>query len=99
MGSLKRSIEIVTLFVALPLAVVFWAGVMIAFGVTSVLLCVGLLLAAWLFSAIALPMVFGVMSPGEIADGFHSRRRHEKFYEGEPLRGPRTGYPFWKGRF
>ena len=99
MGSLKRSIEIVTLFVVLPLAVVFWISIMIAFGVTSILLCAGLLLAAWLVSAVALPMAFGVISPGEIADGFRSRRRHERFYEGEPLRGPRAGYPFWKGRF
>jgi hypothetical protein len=93
-------VEIVTLFVVLPLAVVFWASIMFAFGITSILLCVGLLLAAWLFSAIAIPMMLGAISPGEIADGYRSRRRHEHFYEGEPLRGPRTGYPFWKkGRF
>jgi hypothetical protein len=99
MSSLKRSIEIGILVVVLPLALLFWAGIFWAFGVQAILLCTGLLLGAWIFSAIAVPMLFGAISPGEIVDGYRSRRRHERFYEGEPLGGPRQGYPFWKGRF
>jgi hypothetical protein len=87
MSRLKRLLEIATLVVGLPLALLFFAGVAIAVGVQSIFIYTGALLAAWLFSAIVLPIAFGAMSPAELVDGYQSRRRHEKFHEGESLRG------------
>ena len=99
MSWLKRSTEIVILFVVLPLVGLFWAGVAIAVGVKAVLIYSGAIVAAWTFAAIGLPMLFGVISPREIVDGYRSRRRSERFYEGEPLRAARQGFRFWKVRF
>jgi hypothetical protein len=85
MSRLKRVAEIVILFVVVPFACLFAAGIVIAVGVQSVLVYVGALLAAWMFSAFALPLLFGALSPGEIVDGYRSRRRFESVYEGEVL--------------
>jgi hypothetical protein len=91
--------EIVILFVVVPCACLFAAGIVFAVGVQAVLIYVGALLAAWMFSAFALPMLFGALSPSEIVEGYQSRRRHVSSYEGEPLRGTRGGFPFSKWRF
>ena len=93
MSWLKRAIEIAILLVVLPLVGAFWVGIAIAVGIEAVLIYVGALLAAWIFGAIGLPMLFGVISPREIADGFRSRRRSERFYEGEPLPGRTLSLP------
>jgi len=88
----KRVGEMVTVFVVLPLACLFLVGIVLAVGVEAVVIYSGSLLAAWVFSAIALPILFGALSPQEILDGYRSRRRQERFYEGEQLRaqdGPR----------
>ena len=92
MSRLKRVAEIVILFVVVPFACLFAAGIVIAVGVQSVLIYVGALLAAWMFSAFALPLLFGALSPGEIVDGYQSRRRHESVYEGEALPRARAGW-------
>lgn len=41
-------------------------------------------------------MLTGVMKPGEILDGFRSRLRSERFYEGEPLPGRKLGFPSFR---
>lgn len=94
MGWLKRLAETVIVFVALPLALLLLAGIVLAVGVQSVLIYSGSLLAAWMFSAIALPLVFGALSPREIVEGYQSRRRQERLYEGEQL-GAQNGSRSW----
>jgi hypothetical protein len=94
MGWLKRVAEIVIVFVVLPLALLFFGAIVLAVGVGSVLIYSGSLLAAWVFSAIALPMLFGALSPSEIVEGYQSRRRHERLYEGEQL-GAQNGSRSW----
>jgi hypothetical protein len=98
-GWLRRFIEIVILFVVLPVVALFWAGVVIAVGVKALLIYSGALVAAWIFGAIGLPILFGVVSPREIVEGYRARRRHERFYEGEPLPAARQKFRFWKVRF
>ena len=49
----------------------------------------GSLAAAWMFSAVALPMLFGALSPREIVENDQSRRRQARSYEGVPLGGAR----------
>ena len=98
MGWPKRVAEIVIVFVFLPLALLFFGAVVLAVGVGSVLIYSGSLLAAWVFSAIALPLLFGALSPREIVEGFRSRRRQEAFYEGEQLRA-QSGFRPWTRLF
>jgi len=98
MSRLKRWTEILILVVGLPLVGLLVAGIMIAVG-ESVFVYAGSLLAAWMFSAFALPMLFGALSPREIVENYQWRRRNERFFEGERLGGDRARRPFWKGRF
>ena len=83
-------------FVLFPLACLFVASVVIAVGVPALLIYVGALLAAWGFVAIGLPLLTGSMAPGEFVDGFRSRRRRERVYEGEPLPERPLEYPLSK---
>src|SRR5262245_13395760 len=99
MSRWKRLAEIVILAVGVPFACFFWATVAIAVGVKSVVLFTGSLVAAWTFSAMGLPMLFGALSPREIVENYRSRRRQARFYEGVPLGGARHGLAFWKVRF
>jgi len=99
MSRLKRWTEIVILVFGLPLACLFWVQIAIAVGVKSLFIYSGSLLAAWMFSAIALPMLFGALSPREIVENYQSRRRYARFYEGVPLGGVWGGFPFSKERF
>jgi hypothetical protein len=96
MGGLKRASEIVACFVLFPLGCLFLVSVVVAVGVQALLIYVGALLAAWGFVAIGLPLLTGSMAPGEFVDGFRSRRRSEKFYEGEPLPERPLEYTFSK---
>jgi len=98
MGWLKRVAEIVIVFVVLPLALLFFGAIVLAVGVGSVLIYSGSLLAAWVFSAVALPILFGALSPREIVECYQSRRRQERFYEGEQL-GAQNGSRSWLGLF
>jgi hypothetical protein len=99
MSRLKRWAEIVVLVVVLPFACLFWGAVALAVGVKSVFIFSGSLVAAWMFSAVALPMLFGVLSPHEIVENYQSRRRQARLYEGVPLGGARDEFPFSKVRF
>jgi hypothetical protein len=77
----------------------FWATVALAVGVKSVIVFSGSLVAAWMVSAVALPMLFGVLSLGEIVDNYQSRLRQLRLYEGVPLGGAGHGFAFSKARF
>jgi hypothetical protein len=81
----KRALEAFVVCMLFPIALLLLLGSVIAVGVQALLIYVGALLAAWLFTAIGLPMVTGAMAPGELLDAFRSRRRSETLYEGEPL--------------
>jgi hypothetical protein len=89
MSRLKRLAEIVVLVVLVPFACLFWGAVALAVGVKSVFVFSGSLVAAWMFSAVALPMLFGALSPREIVENYQSRRREARFYQGVPLGGAR----------
>ena len=93
MAWLKRALDALLLFVLFPIALLLLADIAIAVGVQALLIYVGALLAAWLFTAIGLPMLTGAMAPDELLDGFRSRRRSEKLYEGEPLPDRTLGFP------
>ena len=103
MSRWKRWAEIVILFVGVPLAVLFWAQIAIAVGVKSLVLFSGSLVAAWMFSAVALPMLFGALSIRELVESYQSRVREARFYEGVRLGGARDGFllrleRLWSGR-
>ena len=87
MERIKRALDVFAVFVLFPIALVLLVDIAIAVGVQALLIYVGALLAAWLFTAFGFPLVTGAMTLGEIADGFRSRRRSERLYEGEPLPG------------
>jgi hypothetical protein len=87
MERFKRTLDAFAVFVLFPIALVLLVDIAIAVGVQAILIYVGALLAAWLFTAFGFPLVTGAMTLGEIADGFRSRRRGERLYEGEPLPG------------
>jgi hypothetical protein len=94
MSRWKRWTEIVILTIGVPLAVLFWVQVAIAAGVKSVFILSGSLIAAWMFAAIGVPVLFGVMSPREIFENVQSRRRQARFYEGVPIGGARGRFAF-----
>ena len=93
MSGLKRVFEIVVILVFFPLVCLFLVSVAIAVGVQALLIYVGALLAAWLFTAFGFPLVTGVMTLGEIADGFRLQRRSGRFYQGALLPQRRLRFP------
>ena len=95
MAWFKRALDAFVVCVLFPIALLLLGNVALAIGVQPLLIYVGTLLAAWLLFAIGLPMLTGVMTAGEILDGFRSRLRSERFYEGEPLPGRKLGFPSW----
>jgi hypothetical protein len=90
----KRALDAFAVFVLFPIALLLLVDIAIAVGVQALLIYVGALLAAWLFTAFGFPLVTGAMTLGEIADGFRSRRRSERLYEGEPLPDRALGFPY-----
>lgn len=91
MSWLKRAVEVMVVFVVLPMIVFF-------FGAIAFTLIAGLgpylggLLGAWMLFALGLPLLAGVITPSEIAANVRSRLRSSRYYEGEPLSDlpPRT---------
>ena len=80
------------LFVLFPLGCFFLVSLAIGVGLQALLIYVGAQFAAWSLFAIVLPLLTGSMAPSEIANGFRSRWRAERFYEGEPLPKRALGY-------
>jgi hypothetical protein len=73
------------MFVLFPIAVFLLAAIAFAMGLEALAVYVGALLAVWLLFAYALPMLTGVMTPGEVLTGVRSCRRNSTHFEGEPL--------------
>ena len=96
MAWFKRALDALVLCVLLPIALLLLGSMALAVGVQPLLIYVGSLLAVWLLFAIGVPMLTGVMKPGEILDGFRSRLRSERFYEGEPLPGRKLWFPTFR---
>lgn len=94
MDGFKRAVDAIAVFVLFPIALLLWVDIVIAVGVQALLIYVGALLAAWLFTAFGFPLVIGAMTLGEIADGFRSQWRSERLYEGEPLPHRALGLPY-----
>jgi hypothetical protein len=92
----KRALDAFVVCVLLPIALLLLGTFALAIGVRPLLIYVGALLAIWLLFAIGLPMLTGMMKPGEILDGFRSQRRSERLYEGEQLPGRTLGFPSWR---
>lgn len=70
---------------AFPIAVLVAIAIAVAIGLQGLFIYVGTLLSVWLIFAYALPLLTGVMSPGELQDNLRARRRHGSHYEGESL--------------
>ena len=84
MSAFRRAVEIVLVFIVFPLAVAMFVAVAAGFGF-GLLVYVAALLAVWLLFAYVLPMLTGVMAPGEILAGLRAQRRYETHHEGELL--------------
>ena len=68
MAWFKRALDGFVLCVLFPIALLLLGSIALAVGVQPLLIYVGTLLAVWLLFAIGLPMLTGVMRPGEILD-------------------------------
>ena len=79
MSRLKRWAEIVVLVVLVPFACVFWGQLPSLSKSKSVFVYSGSFVAACMFSAVALPMLFGALSPREIVENYQSRRPQARF--------------------
>jgi hypothetical protein len=93
--ALKRTTGLIEVFVLFPIAVLVAIAVAVAVSLEGLFIYVGTLLSVWLMFAYALPLLTGVMSPGEVQDNIRSRRRHGSHYEGEPLD---IGSTLWRVR-
>lgn len=93
MAWFKKAVDVFAVCFLFPIVLLLLGGIAIAVGVQALLIWVGALLAAWLFTAFGFPLVTGAMTLDEIADGFRSQRRSERLYEGEPLRHRRLRFP------
>jgi hypothetical protein len=94
MDGFKRALDAIAVFVLFPIALLLLVDIVIAVGVQALLIYVGALLAAWLFTAFGFPLVTGAMTLGEIADGFRAQLRSERLYEGEPLPDRARGFRY-----
>jgi hypothetical protein len=92
---LKRTTGLIEVFVAFPVAVFVAIAIALAVSVEGLVIYVGTLLSVWLMFAYALPLLTGVISPGEVQDNIRARRRHGSHYEGEPLG---VGSTLWRVR-
>ena len=63
----------------------FLANAAVAVGLKALAIYVGALLAAWTFAALALPLLFGVITPGELLASFRARRSQARHHEGDAL--------------
>lgn len=61
------------------------ARIALAVGPKAIVVYVGALLAAWLFAAFAVPLLFGVITPGELLASLAWRRAQASHHEGDPL--------------
>jgi hypothetical protein len=93
MAWFKRGVDAFAICVLFPIVLLLLGSIAIAVSVQALLIYVGALLAAWLFTAFGFSLVTGAMTLGEIADGFRSQRRSERLYEGEPLPRRRLRFP------
>ena len=80
---------------AFPIAVFVAIAIAVGIGVQGLFIYVGTLLSVWLMFAYALPLLTGVMGPGELRDNIRARRRHGSHYEGESLD---IGSSLWRVR-
>ena len=78
-----------------PIAVFVAIAIAVAVSLQGFFIYVGTLLSVWLMFAYALPLLTGVMSPGELHDNISARRRHGSHYEGERLD---SGSSLWQVR-
>ena len=85
MVGLKRTTGLIEVFVVFPIAVFVAIAIAVAVSLQGFFIYVGTLLSVWLMFAYALPLLAGVMGPGELQDNLRARRRHGKHYEGESL--------------
>jgi len=85
METRKKVVEAVLVFVAFPIALAVLAAVAVAVGLKALSMYIGGLLAPWLLFAYVLPMLTGVMTPGEVLAGMRARHKRENLHEGVPL--------------
>jgi hypothetical protein len=93
MQRLKRAIELLSVFVFFPIAVLLAIDIAIAVSLTGLFAYLGGLLAAWLLFAYVVPLATGIMTLDEIVAGIRLQRR--EYFEGEPLR---EGGGWWARR-
>ena len=80
-----RAAGIVFVFVLAPIALALLVVIAFAVGLGALGAYIGALLAAWLLFAYVVPLMTGVMAPGELIANIRSRRSRRTHYEGEPL--------------
>ena len=95
MSGLRRAGSLVVSFVLFPLAVMVAAAIAYAVSLIGLVAYVGALLSVWLLFAYALPLLTGVMRPGELKDNIQARRRHGSHYQGELVD---AGSSLWRAR-
>lgn len=80
---LKRAVEITLAFVLFPIAVLLLGAIAYAVGLEAIAWYLGAISTVWLLFAFVLPMLTGVMTPGEVVANVRWRMRSARYYEGE----------------
>jgi hypothetical protein len=94
--TLKRTTELIVVFVLFPVAVYLLCVIAFAVSIVGLVAYVGALLAVWLLFAYVVPLGTGIMTFDEVLAGIRSRRRRESHFEGEPLPEDRALGELWK---
>ena len=82
MSRFRRALEIVLVFIGLPIALVVFVAVGAAVG-QGLAIYLGALFAAWSLVAFVLPLATGVMAPSEVLAGIRAQRRYVTHHDGE----------------
>jgi hypothetical protein len=85
MGTRKKVVGALLVFVLFPIALAVLAAVAVAVGLKALAMYLGGLLAPWLLFAYVLPMLTGVMAPSEVLAGIKARHGRRNLHEGVPL--------------
>jgi hypothetical protein len=84
----------VILVLVSPLLIAVWLAIAVAVGLKGLGMYLGGLLSAWLLFAFVVPLLTGVMAPGELLDSIRSRLRARTHHEGESL--PDVNVVWWE---
>jgi uncharacterized RDD family membrane protein YckC len=89
----KRASDFILVVVS-PLVLAVWVAIAVAVGLKGLGMYLGGLLSAWLLFAFVVPLLTGVMAPGELLDSIRWRLRARTHHEGESL--PDVNVVWWE---